>query len=599
MKAVLGLLAALGFLATGAALPAQEKTPPGFFGLDKLWSFHLDIDAKDFTLLPPKKGGMPGPKKDPDNKPAVGAGGFGYDYTYVPATFTADGTVVEKVGVRYKGNGSYMMSTNLLKRPFKIDFDRYVDGQRFQGQAMLALNNSVVDPTRMREALSYALYRAAGVPAPRTAFAEVTLSVPGKHSKELLGLYVVIESIDKRFLQDRFQTGKGMVLRPERMRGVDYLGEKWEAYADRYLPKKEPTDAEKRRLIEFTKLINVDDDDRFRKMIGDYLDLDNFTRFLAATTLLATMDSFLMLGHNYQLYLHPKTNRFLFMPWDLDHSFGGFMLTGSASQLMDLSIDHPHVGKNALIDRVLAIDRVKQMYRERLRELTRTHFTEENVKKQVAAAEAAIKPAVSREKKAAAARGEGSGLGGFVAGIFVPQPPGLANFVARRVESVNEQLDGKRKGVVPSSFLFAGRDAVPAKKPGAALLRPVLDAADTDKDGKLSRDEWTAAAKRLFESFDSDRTKTIDVEILTARLVKLAAAPKGAVAVTAGTIKSTLAKRLGAKSGATLTQASFEQAAAKAFDEFDRDRNATLDEREITAALDALLTAAGVTAEKK
>ncbi len=594
MKAVFGLLAALGFVAVAGTLPAQDKTPPNFFGLDKLWSFHLDIDAKDFTKLPPKKGGFPGMKGGPENQGGVGAGGFGYDYTYVPATLTADGQVVEKVGVRYKGNGTYMMSTNLLKRPFKIDFDRYVDGQRFQGQAMIALGNSVADPTRLREVLSYALYRAAGVPAPRTAFAEITLSVPGKYDKEILGVYTVVETIDKRFLQDRFHTGKGMILRPERMRGVDYLGEDWKAYADRYLPKKEPTDAEKRRLIEFAKLINVDDDERFRTAIGDYLDLDNFTRFLAVTTLLSTMDSFLMLGHNYQLYLHPKTNRFLFMPWDLDHSFGGFMMTGSAAQLMDLSIEHPHVGQNKLIDRVLEIDDVKQAYRKHLRELTRTHFTEENIKKQITLAEAAVKPAIVREKKAARDRNEGSGLGGFLGGILAPQPPGLANFVARRVESVNEQLEGKRKGFVPTSIFFMGGVA-PARK-SAALVKPLLQVADTDKDGKLSRDEWTAAAKRLFETFDSDNTKTIDLEILTARIAKLVATPKGAAAIPAGIIKSTLTKRVGVKSGAMVTQAAFEQAAAKAFDEFDRDRNGMLDEREIAAALEALLPTPGAAA---
>ena len=40
--------------------------------------------------------------------------------------------------------------------------------------------------------------RAAGVPAPRTAYAEVTLTVPGKFDREYLGLYTVIEQVDKK-----------------------------------------------------------------------------------------------------------------------------------------------------------------------------------------------------------------------------------------------------------------------------------------------------------------------------------------------------------------------------------------------------------------
>ena len=50
-----------------------------------------------------------------------------------------------------------------------------------------------------------------------------------------------------------------MLLKPERIQGLQYMGEKWEAYKDKYNPKREPTDAQKRRLIEFAKLINQAD----------------------------------------------------------------------------------------------------------------------------------------------------------------------------------------------------------------------------------------------------------------------------------------------------------------------------------------------------
>ena len=41
------------------------------------------------------------------------------------------------------------------------------------------------------------------------------------------------------------------------------------------------------------------------------------------------MDSFFTLGHNYCLYLHPDTNKFHFIPWDLDWSFANFGIFGS------------------------------------------------------------------------------------------------------------------------------------------------------------------------------------------------------------------------------------------------------------------------------
>ena len=54
-----------------------------------------------------------------------------------------------------------------------------------------------------------AAFRDAGVPAPRTALAEVTLSVPGKHDKAFLGLYTVVEGVDAEFLASRFGSTRG------------------------------------------------------------------------------------------------------------------------------------------------------------------------------------------------------------------------------------------------------------------------------------------------------------------------------------------------------------------------------------------------------
>src|SRR5207245_2839475 len=82
---------------------------------------------------------------------------------------------------------SYLMSARGLKRNFKIELDRYHADQRYHGLKTINLNAGAMDPTKAREALSFAVFRAAGVPAPRTSYAQVTLTVPGKYDKELLG----------------------------------------------------------------------------------------------------------------------------------------------------------------------------------------------------------------------------------------------------------------------------------------------------------------------------------------------------------------------------------------------------------------------------
>ena len=56
--------------------------------------------------------------------------------------------------------------------------------------------------------------------------------------------------------------------------------------------------------------------------------MDEFLRFLAANALTSNLESFFALGHNYYLYLDPKTNKFVFIPGDLEFSLANFLLMG-------------------------------------------------------------------------------------------------------------------------------------------------------------------------------------------------------------------------------------------------------------------------------
>src|SRR5262249_57446690 len=93
---------------------------------------------------------------------------------------TIGGKAYDKVRVRYDGNAGYFASANDAKRPLRVRIER----QTFRGHRTLTLHGGAMDPSRGREALGYAVFRDAGVPAPRTAFAEVALSVPGRYDRE-------------------------------------------------------------------------------------------------------------------------------------------------------------------------------------------------------------------------------------------------------------------------------------------------------------------------------------------------------------------------------------------------------------------------------
>src|SRR5207245_2015083 len=107
------------------AKPAdKKKADKDVFGLTKVWDFHLEIAAKEFEKMQPAGGmrfpGMPGgPGGPPGSPPTPGGaadpnkdthrgGGFGMEFPWAHSDLTAEGKSLKNLGVRYKGNASYM-----------------------------------------------------------------------------------------------------------------------------------------------------------------------------------------------------------------------------------------------------------------------------------------------------------------------------------------------------------------------------------------------------------------------------------------------------------------------------------------------------------
>jgi putative membrane-bound dehydrogenase-like protein len=435
--------------------PAQkETTARDVFGLDRVLALHLSLTPREYEALQPIGGfGFPGGQAPPrpKDKRARERNLFGVEFPWCEGDLTVGGKTFKKVGLRYDGNATWFASGPDIKKPFQIQLDRHVR-QHFQGLSTLNLHSGVMDTSRGREVLASSVFRAAGVPAPRTAYALVTLSVPGKYDKEYLGLYTLTENVDGRFLADRFGTDKGLLMKPFQVRSVEHFGDDWERYKGLYRPQSEPTKKQAERVIAFARLVNRAGDDEFNKEIDSYLDVDAFLRFLAANALTSNLESVFALGHNYYLYLHPATNKFVFIPGDLEFSLANFLLMGTADQLMDLSLTRPYPGANKLVERLLAIREVGDKYRKVLAELSKKTFTHQRLLRDIEVIEKTTKEPRALEQKATQARRKGPAGFGFPGGA--PQAPNLRTFVRKRTESVASQLAGKSKGYAPRGFTF-------------------------------------------------------------------------------------------------------------------------------------------------
>lgn len=501
-------LAAVALLVLLADLRAADKPELELFGRDRVWTVHLTFTDKDWEAMQPSgRPGFPGfggppPAPSKDDKKDAKTSVFGQTFPYVKGNVEFEGKTWKDVGLRFKGNSTYLTSARGLKRPLKLDFNHYDPKQRFHGHTTLNLNNNILDVSHQRQALGFALFREAGVPAPRTAFAQVYLSVPGKHNKEYLGLYTLIEEVNKSFLKRHFDSSKGLLLKPERIQGLPHLGDDWKAYTN-YQAKTDVRPQDAKRVIDFTRLLDRADDDTFKKEVGNYLEVDQFLRFLAVNVLLSNIDSFMGLGHNYYVYVHPKTGKLHFMPWDLDLSLGGFSMVANQE---NLSVREPYLNRNRLIERLFAIKEYDKLYREHLRKLTETAFSKQRMGEEIEALNKVVAKPLEKEPKPAP--------NGFPA-MGPPSSRDLKPFVEKRLESVVAQLNGKSDGVKPS-FGFGGM----GQQPMPINPRQVIELADTDKDGKVSEEELVAAVRRHYKDADKNKDGVLDERELNELLQK-------------------------------------------------------------------------------
>jgi spore coat protein CotH len=459
LKSIIGTLLGLAALALGvesSPVRAAAARDAETFGLVVVHQFHLDLSAKEYDAMQPassegrfQPGRPPAPPKAIETGAETHRSGF-MDYPWAHGSFTANGNAYTNVAIRYKGRFTYGVSRELLKRSLKIDLAHYDAKSRWGSLRRITLNAGVLDPGRLREALAYAAYRDGGVPAPRTAFAEVTLTVPGRYNRELLGLFTMVEDVDKAFLNDRFKDADGLLMKPEGVRGVEDLGEDWSAYKTRLNPERDATAAEAKHLVNMARLIDKADDAEFRQKIGECLDVDKFLRYLAVTVMLASLDSPLAMPQNFFVYLPAKTRKAVFMPWDQDLAFAAWPMGGAPAQQMNLSLIHPYTGQHRLIERLLAAPEIRARYLAIVKELSTTSFSERELLSRIARVESAINKPLAREAEAVSARHESEA--GSQAGGITSQAPALREFAVERSASIRSQLKNPETGYIPAGM---------------------------------------------------------------------------------------------------------------------------------------------------
>lgn len=271
---------------------------------------------------------------------------------YFPADLEWGDVKVASVGVRSRG----LSSRNAAKPGLRVDFNRYVSGQRFLGLASIALDNLVSDPSMIRERVAMALFSRLGQPVPREAFARLYVN------NVFQGLYAIIEAVDGDFLERTFQQRSGYLFE-RRFNGVyrgQDLGSDPAAYRNVFEPKNHELEADTVLYSPIRELFheaNQPVDTMWRERVGRYIDLAQLVTHVAIETFLSESDG--VLGYagmaNFYLYRSASSERHQLIVWDKDRAFNA----------IDSTI-FLRASENVLLSRALAFDDLRTLYLDTL-----------------------------------------------------------------------------------------------------------------------------------------------------------------------------------------------------------------------------------------
>lgn len=342
-----------------------------------------DESMSDLTNLLGTCGGGGGPGGGGPGGGGPGSGGAddGSDPLWVPITVRHDGLEWTHVGMRYKGNSSLQgaWSSCIKKLSFRLDFDQFeqefpeILDQRFFGFKKMTFSNGYKDSSLIRDKLGADIFRRAGIPAARGAFAAIYATI-GDAAPVYFGLYAMVEDPSNRLLDSQFEDDGGNLYKPESAWGSNASA----AVLATEFEKKTNEDEEDWSDIT-AALEALHDDSRqsdpaaWRASLEERLNVPGFVRWLAVNQAMVNWDTYGCMAHNYYVYADPSdptaaapNGRLTWFPWDLNESLlaAGRCNTSDAAGLIPDSSD---IGSQwPLIRYILDDAEYAALYREEL-----------------------------------------------------------------------------------------------------------------------------------------------------------------------------------------------------------------------------------------
>ncbi len=290
LATVIGIAGCVGPLVPGMKAGESRQLRDALFAEPALFNIQIEIPESGMEVL--RQYRWQWNRQDSGPRPKV------------KATVREGGDVYHNVSLHLKGAAGSFRSVD--DRPaMTLNFDKHEKGQKFHGLDKLSLNNSVQDPTLCNERIARQLFLEAGVPVPRASHARVQLN--GRD----LGMYVLVEGYNKRFLRGRFGEDSGNL----------YDGGFVQDIEGQLTVSSGATPADRSALTALAEATQVSDLGERERRLLETLDVDRFLSHAALDVILFNWDGYHMNRNNYRIYHDQGRDKLVFMPHGLDQLF--------------------------------------------------------------------------------------------------------------------------------------------------------------------------------------------------------------------------------------------------------------------------------------
>jgi spore coat protein H len=220
---------------------------------------------------------------------------------------------ISNIGFRLRGNTSRYAD----KKSFKVSFNTFTQGQKWNGLEKMNLNGEHNDPSILRSYLSAYLLKSGDLISPRNSYVKLYIN------NEYKGLYLNVEHIDEEFIQKRLPNDEyGNLYKASYGADLTYLGSNASNYYNLYELKTNESTNDYSGLINFLNVLNNTSNNDFPCAIQEVLDVESYLKTLAIEVLCGHWDGHSFNKNNFYLYQRPSDSKFMLIQYDMDNTFG-------------------------------------------------------------------------------------------------------------------------------------------------------------------------------------------------------------------------------------------------------------------------------------